>query len=138
MSECVKCPHLCLILNLIIHQLVHTKRGVYFLDSRGPLIEEVRIFSGLVRVDNSNDRTQFTVVTSPSPATSPAPPPELDVSVEVDQNPFLLSPLLRHSVHENVATNAVSRTTSSQAISKKRIKKVGKNLSINYIFYCFN
>jgi hypothetical protein len=92
MTESVIVPHTCLILDLIAGQAVHTKRSVYFMDPSGLAIQEVRILSRIIRAGNGNDRTQFTIVASPSPITSPAPPPELDVSVEVDQNPFCLLP----------------------------------------------
>jgi hypothetical protein len=45
--------------------------------------------------------------------------------VEVDQNPFLPSPLLRASVHEEVASNAVSRTPFP-AVGRKKKGEKGK------------
>jgi hypothetical protein len=53
--------------------------------------------------------------------------------VEVDRNPFLASPLLKASVHEEeLAINVVSRTPSSPAVRKK--DKKGKKVKI-LIFY---
>jgi hypothetical protein len=99
---------------------------------------EVSILSGIIRVDNKEDSLQFTVVRPPSPGISSfISSSEPDVSVEVDQNPFLPSPLLRASVHEDaVVDNAVS-TTPSPPAAHKRIKKERKNLNINYFFVCF-
>jgi hypothetical protein len=113
----------CLILDLITGQAVLTKWGMYFFDYNGSPIEDVEILSGVICVRYGNDRTRF---------------PEVDVSVEVDQNPFLPSPLLRSSVHEEVvADNVVSRTTSPPLVKRKKDIKERKKLNINYFLLFF-
>jgi hypothetical protein len=122
MSEHVRCPRACLILDLITGHTILSKRGIFYLDSKDLPIENVEIQFGVVLVLNCNDRTQFTIVASPFPALSPAAPQEVLVSVEVDQIPFFPSPLLHHSTSEEVARNALSRTPSPQVVSKKNKK----------------
>jgi hypothetical protein len=126
MSEPVKIPHTCLLLDLITGQALNTKKGVFFIDPWGPEIEEVSVLSGIVRVSRGRGgyRMQYTIVQTPLPVISPAPPPEPDVSLKKDQILFLPSPLLRHSRSEEVvASNAVSRTPLSPIIPKKKGKR---------------
>jgi hypothetical protein len=123
-SERVRIPHTCLILDLITGQAVQSKSGLFFMDPFAPEIQEVSVLSGLVRVRRGGLRMQYTVVRTPSPITSPTPPPAPEVLVEVEENPFLPSPLLRPSVHEDaVVHNVVSRTPSPPVVPKKKGKK---------------
>jgi hypothetical protein len=62
MTECAIIPHTCLILDLVTGQAVHTKSGMHFMDGSCPEIQEARILSGLVRVDNGEEILQFTIV----------------------------------------------------------------------------
>jgi hypothetical protein len=122
MSERVRRPRTCLILDLITGHAVLTKRGIFYLDSNDPPIKYVEIQFGVVLVLNFNNRTQFTIVASQSPASSPAVAPEVLVSVEVYQNPFFRSPLLHNSTSGEVARNTLSRTPSPPVMSKKNRK----------------
>jgi hypothetical protein len=97
------------------------------MDPSQPAIQKVSIVSGIIPIDNGNDILQFTVIVPPSPAVSPFLSSEPDASVEVDQNPFLPSPLLRATVHEDVVLdNVVSRTPSPTVIRTKKKAKKGK------------
>jgi hypothetical protein len=79
--------------------------------------------SGFIRVRKGDNIYKLTVFHLPSPVISPAPLPEPDVSEVVDQNPFLPSPLHRHSVNEiDDDSNTVSRTHSPPADPKKKDK----------------
>jgi hypothetical protein len=107
MTEMVTVPHTCLILDLVTGQAVHTKRGIYLMDRSSPDIQEARIISGLVRVDNGEEILQFTILrapfpfsTTPEPVDSPAPPQEV----------------------EEIESNVVSRTLSPPILVKRKEK----------------
>jgi hypothetical protein len=120
-SERVTVPNTCLILDLITSEAVHTKRGVYCMDPRGLSIEEIKILSRFIRISKGDDICQ------PIPVTSPAPPLEPEISTQINQIPFLPSPLLRHGDYEiQDDYNAVSRTPSPPNPPNRRGKK-GKN-----------
>jgi hypothetical protein len=94
-----------------------------------PEIQEVSVLSGLVRVRKGGLKLQYTVVRTSSPITSPTPPPAPEVLVEAEENPFLPSPLLRPSVHEDAEVhNVVSRTPSPPVQSPKRRGRKGKKV----------
>jgi hypothetical protein len=144
MLETCAVPHTCVIVDLVTGQAVHVKRGRYLMDSSGPDIHEITIVSGLVRVDNGEEKLQFTIVRTPSPDPSPLlitsglVVSSAAVSEEVESNvvsrsptppvpegiPFLPPPLLRPTVH--VILDDDSRTPSPPVVLKKKGKKEKK------------
>jgi hypothetical protein len=87
-------------------------------------MEAVNILAGSVRVRHGDNVIQFTVLVRESPAISLVSPAELHLRVEEDINPFLDSPLLRCSLHEDaVASNVVLNTFPPPFFHKKKIKK---------------
>jgi hypothetical protein len=131
----------CLIIDLVNGEAVQTKGGVYFANKYAPEIDEVKIVSGNLRVRRERDCSvmDYSVVSSPSPVTSPAPLFEPEAE-EIDEIPFLPSPLLRPSVH--VILDDDSRSPSP-AVSKRKGRGKGKKkfkiLIINYylfIYFC--
>jgi hypothetical protein len=122
MSERFRVLHTCLIFDLITGEAVQTKSVLYFIDPFAPEIDEVSIVSGnfCVRRGRGGYTTEYTLASAPSPVISPAPPPEVDEVMEVDQIPFLPSPLLRPTVH---VIHDDSRTPSQAAAPKRKGRK---------------
>jgi hypothetical protein len=112
--------HTCLIFDLITGEAVQTKRDLYFIDPFAPEIDEVSIVLGnlCVRRGRCGYTTEHTVTSTPSPE------PEAEKLPEVDQIPFLPSPLLRPSVH---VIHDDSRTPSPAAAPKRKGRK-GKKI----------
>jgi hypothetical protein len=120
MSERITVSNTCLILDLITGLAVHTKNGVYHVDSSGPSIENSNILSGTFSVSKGDEIYQLSVFHPPSPAISSDLFLEPEVFEEEDQIPFLASPLLGPSVH---VIHDDSRTPSPVAAPKRKGRK---------------
>jgi hypothetical protein len=124
----IKIENKCLIVDLVSGEAVETKSGLYFANRYASEIDEIKIVSGNLRIRRGRNGciTDYTVVSKSSPVISPAISPVPSPQPEVEEIPFLPSPLLRLSVH--VILDDDSRTPSPVAPPKKKRRKGKRNL----------
>jgi hypothetical protein len=126
MFEKFRVQNTCLIVDLVNGEAVQTKRGLYLANRYRPEIDEIKILSGSICVSRGGNNYEHAVVNESSQVISPVPPPE--EVVEVDQIPFLPSPLLRPSIL--VILDDDSITPSPVAVLKRKERKGRKGKKV--------